>query len=276
MDKIDNTVIENVSRILGEETSGAKLTNMFFQLQFYDHDNDRYSAESKLSTKWRRINHCAIYECNKKDSAQPFFKIIEYIVRPQNYINEPSKWSELKRSINANLIFYGYELTDAGKIKETTEAHSFSDAQQRLNTLQTNLANLNIHPEILKFCNTELLEENYFHAILEASKAILNKIRLLSELDLDGNTLINQAFIVKHPIILIKGNNLMTDEDKSEYNGLKSLLNTIVYLYRNPKAHNPKLYDKTSLNDATTAFSMMSFACKKLDSCINVRNIGSA
>lgn len=276
MKTLDNTVVENISKILGEETTGSKITNMVSQLQYYDHDNEIDDTKPPLSTKWRRINHCAIYECNKKDSAQPFFKIIEYIVRPQNYINEPSKWSQLKRSINACLIFYGYELTDAGKIQETTEAHSFSDAQQRLNTLQTNLANLNIHPEILKFCNSELLEENYFHAILEASKAILNKIRIISELDLDGNMLINQAFIVKTPIILIKGNKLMSDEDKSEYNGLKSLLNTIVYLYRNPKAHNPKLYDKTSLNDATTAFSMMSFACKKLDSCVNVRNIGSA
>lgn len=276
MKKIDSTVVENISRILGEETSGAKITNMLSQLQFYDHDNASYNAGPKLSTKWRRINHSAIYECKKENNAKPFFRIIEYIIQPQNYINKSGKWSELKRSINAYLIFYGYELTDAGRIKETTEVHSFSDAQQRLSTLQTNLANLNIHPEILKFCNSELLEENYFHAILEASKAILNKIRIISELDLDGNMLINQAFIVKHPIILIKGNKLITDEDKSEYNGLKSLLNTIVYLYRNPKAHNPKLYDKTSLNDATTAFSMMSFACKKLDSCVNVRNIGSA
>ena len=66
---------------------------------------------------------------------------------------------------------------------------------------------------------------------------------------------------------------LITQTDKSKYQGLKSLLNTIVYLYRNPNAHEPKLYDVTSETDAVTALTLMSLANSLLDDCINVRDL---
>lgn len=68
----------------------------------------------------------------------------------------------------------------------------------------------------------------------------LEELRNLSDLTTDGNTLVNQCFDGNNPLIVM--NKLSTDDEKSEHKGLQTLLNAIVYLYRNPKAHHLKYF----------------------------------
>lgn len=271
MKKINNIVIEEIARILAEELTGSKITKMFAELNLYNFDQDIHKKEFTNSTKWRRINESVLDACRKSKSATPFFKTIEYVTQPEKYMTNPTAWRELLTSLNIHLIYYGFKVSDSGKIVKTKAATSFSDAQKRSKSLNDKFNELNLHPSILKYANSELLHENYFHAILEASKGLLDRIRKLSGLETDGNTLVNQCFNKKKPIILIQGNYLKNLNEQGSYDGLKSLLNSIVFLYRNPRAHEPKLYDETSMDDAITAFVMISLANKKLDNCINVR-----
>ena len=50
-----------------------------------------------------------------------------------------------------------------------------------------------MHAEVLKFCRAELLEDNYFHAVLEATKSVADRLRGLSGLSEDGSELADQA-----------------------------------------------------------------------------------
>lgn len=268
---VDKSVIENVCRILGELTSGSKITNMFAALDFFDSDTVKYGKP--VTTKWKRLNETIIRECKQHKSAQPFFKTIEFIMKPINFVNSQEAWNYNSRAINSNLIFYGYELTNSGKIIVTDSVETVEEAQRRLRSFQDKLNMYEIHPNVMLFCKEELFQNNYFHAILEASKGVLQRVRDLSELELDGMKLIHQSLSSKNPIILIKGNMLTNDTDRSLYNGFKNLLETIVSLYRNPNAHTPKLFDITLETDAITAFNMMSLAHRILDNCINVRNL---
>ena len=268
---IDRSLIESVCRVLGELTSGYKITIMFKTLNFYDDDNIQYGKA--VSTKWKRLRDAIIYECTQQHRARPFFQIIEYIMKPIDFVHAPDAWQENRKAINSSLIFYGFELTDSGKIIQTTAVESVADAQKRLQSFQNKLDMYEIHENVLQFCNKELLQNNYFHAILEASKSVLQRVREISELEPDGTALIQQALSTKNPVILIKGNMLKNETDRSLYNGLKNLLETIVSLYRNPTAHSPKLFDVTSETDAITAFNMMSLAHRILDNCINVRDL---
>lgn len=265
---IDNKIIEYVSRILAEELTGSKIDTMFELLNLPNFDQ---LERGFTSTKWRRINESVLDKCKKTNSAAPFFSVIQYVVTPSTYINNPEHWKNLLKDINSQLMFYGFEVNDAGKIIKIETVESFNDAQRRLKSFTERLSAYEIHPEILKYCQNELFSDNYFHAILEASKGLLHRLRELSGLDLDGSTLVNEAFIVKNPVIVIKENKIESLTEKSAYNGLKSLLNTIVYLYRNPKAHEPKLYNPSSESDAVTAFTLMSMAHSILDNCIRVR-----
>lgn len=269
---IDNQLISSVSKILGEELNGQKISTMLTILSLSDFD--KIYSRPYTSTKWKRLDESISFECSKSKNAKALFRVIEYVAKPQNYVNSPTNdWFSLKKSLNTQLMFYGFSLNDAGKIINSEAVETFSDAQKRLKSFEEKLFLHEIHPEILKYCREELFQENYFHAIFEASKGILDRVRIISELDTDGITLIDSAFRSKNPIVLIKGNMIQSLSDKSEYSGLKSLLSTVIYFYRNPQAHNSKLYNPKSETDAITAFSMMSLAHQILDNCINVRDL---
>lgn len=266
---INNKIIESISRILAEETTGSKIDVLFDNLGLVNFDETLNRGYT--STKWVRLNESIIYECKKTNNPKPFFEVIEYITRPAEYIEYPSQWEKLLTSINSKLMFYGFEVNDSGNVVRTKIVTSFSDGQKRLTSFTKRLSDYDIHPQVLKYCTDELFSENYFHAILEASKGLLERIRELSGSSSDGSTLINEVLINKNPILVINGNKIETLTEKSEYNGFKSLLNTIVYFYRNPKAHEPKLYNPTSESDAVTAFTLISMAHSILDNCIRVR-----
>ncbi|MBO0456320.1 TIGR02391 family protein [Enterococcus hulanensis] len=268
---LDATAIKEISMVLGEYTKGSELTKLFFRLNYYDHDS--LSPNSKLSTKWRRIENTLLEECRKKKSSKPVFTLCQQILNPAAFIKTPDIWNTARQEVNGILLFYGYQLNDLGKIELSEKVSSFTEAQKRLMSFEKKIAFHEIHPEVSKYCREELFFEDYFHAILEASKGILERIRHISQVEKDGSSLIEEVFIVKRPIILIKGNMLNTLTERSEYNGLKSLLNTIVYMYRNPQAHEPKLYNPKSETDAITAFTLMSLAHRILDNCVNVRDL---
>jgi len=271
MRTIDNECIESISKILGDLTTGTKITQILAKHKWIDHDT--MNNQRILSTKWKRINASLCEEIRKAKSPNPLFIMIEDIMNPINFLNEHDIWIQNRNDINFSLSFYGYELTDGGKIKSVKAANTFTEAIDRTKNLLEKLERHNIHHDILKFCKPELLNENYFHAVFEASKSVFDKLRILTFSTKDGNTLVNEAFVVKNPALIICDNLLSTSDEISEYNGLKSLLNTICYLYRNPRAHSPKLYNPTSESDAITAFIMMSLAHNQLDRCICVKHL---
>jgi uncharacterized protein (TIGR02391 family) len=271
MKPIDTNVIEAISKILGELTTGSKITRILAKHNWIDHDT--LAGQPIISTKWKRISSSMHEEVQKANSPDPLFKMIEEIMNPIDFYNLDEAWIETRKEINFRLRFYGFELTDGGKIVPTKVVESFSEAVKRTRDLLGNLENHDIHQDILKFCRPELLDENYFHAIFESSKSVLEKLRKITFSSKDGNSLINEAFVQKNPAVIIQGNYLKSSDEVSEYLGLKSLLNTICYLYRNPNAHSPKLYNQSSETDAITALIMMSLAHKQLDRCICVRQL---
>ena len=265
---ITTTCIEEVSKILGQELTGGKISRMFEILGWND-------ADFSTDTKYKRIFGEVAKRCNEAQSAKPFFQVVEYVTKPQNYLSDSSAWNELLSQINTQLLFCGYEVTNAGKVVETLAPKNFTEAQSRVTSIRKHAITSKLHTEVLKYCKEELMQENYFHSLFEASKGVLDRVRTLSGLTSDGTALIEEAFKTKQPLILIRGNMLQSLTDKSQYNGLKSLLNTIVYLYRNPKAHEPKLYDDTSETDALHGLTIISTAHELLDKCINVRELDS-
>lgn len=268
---IDNPIIEHISRILAEELTGYKIDIMFHNLNFKNFDKTLNRGHA--STKWIRIMETIVHECKKINDAGPLFEVIQYVTRPAMYIEKPNEWTDLLRKINTQFMFYGYEINDSGTVIKIKTVHSFTDAQRRLKSFNERLSEYEIHSEVFKYCRDELFSDNYFHAIFEASKGLLERIRKLSGSSLDGSSLINEVFINKNPVLVINGNKIESLTEKSEYNGLKSLLNTIVYFYRNPKAHEPKLYNPSSESDAVTAFTLMSMAHSILDNCVCVRQL---
>lgn len=56
---------------------------------------------------------------------------------------------------------------------------------------------------MLKYCRTELLDQNYFHAVFEASKGVAERIRGLFGFGCDGADLLTKAFKGQQPILIL-------------------------------------------------------------------------
>ena len=76
-----------------------------------------------------------------------------------------------------------------------------------------------------------MLQDNYFHAVFEATKGVADKIRDKAGLLTDGATLVDEAFSVKHPLLAL--NRLITEAEKMEQIGFATLLKGIFVLFRN-------------------------------------------
>jgi len=74
---------------------------------------------------------------------------------------------------------------------------------------------------VLSYCRAELLDENYFHAVFEATKGVAERIRTLSGLSGDGADLVNKAFAGQQPVLVLGP--LITESEKSEQKGFANL-----------------------------------------------------
>lgn len=123
-----------------------------------------------------------------------------------------------------------------------------------------------MHPEVLKYCRTELMQDNYFHAVFEATKGLAQRIRDMSDIQADGATLVDRVFSIEQPILAF--NTLRTDTEKSEHKGFAALLKGCFAAVRNPLAHEPKiLWDGE--DDAADYLSLISLLHRKLDDCVS-------
>ena len=136
------------------------------------------------------------------------------------------------------MAFVGYELKEDGQYREIEKASTISEVQIKVDDLKKKLEDRKAHYEIFKYCTTELLQNNYFHAVLEANKGLFQRIRDLSGILTDGIALIEQVFST-NPILII--NNYQTSSEKNEHNGFCNLLKGLCAMFRNPTAHEPKI-----------------------------------
>ncbi len=163
------------------------------------------------------------------------------------------------------LSFSGLELGADGKCWNCTIAKTLDEAESRLHTLHSKFKGRQIHVEVLKYCRVELLQENYFHAVFEASKGLAQRMRELSGVQGDGAALVDRIFAIDNPVLAI--NTLQTETEKSEHKGFAMLLKGCFAAVRNPLAHEPKLLWQGE-DDAADYLSLISLLHRKLDACV--------
>ena len=161
------------------------------------------------------------------------------------------------------MSFIGFEYTEKGQFRPVAISKSISDAEKRATLLLTKLKDRNVHDDVIKFCKSELLQDNYFHAVFEATKSVADKIRDLMGLKGDGSELVDSSFGINNPILKI--NNLITETEISEQKGFTNLLKGFFGMFRNTTAHVPKIKWLIEEDDALNMMSMASLLHRKLD-----------
>ncbi len=217
-------------------------------------------------TKWKRLFNALAEAQNKYKVGNHLIMFINRAMNPVSYANNKVDFDWRRDELNIVLSFSGFYIRDSGEVCHSEKETTLKGARARAGHFKSLLEDRKVHHEVLKYCRTELVEKNYFHAVLEATKGINERIRNMSGLVTDGSDLVNTAFSVKAPIIAI--NSLKTDTEKSEQKGFSNLLIGLFGAIRNPTAHAPKIIWPMSEQDALDILTLVSFIHRKLDNAV--------
>ena len=105
--------------------------------------------------------------------------------------------------------------------------------------------------------------DNYFHAVLEASKRIADKLRTTTGLTDDGGTLVDAAMCGLSPLLAI--NALASESQRSEQSGFADLVKSTFGMFRNPSAHQVRILWPMGKEDAEDLLSLASVIHRRLD-----------
>lgn len=249
--------IEALARLLGECGSGTDISRIL---------SDRGSADaSGESTKWRRLYWVFLQSQREHQCANRVLDFIQAFLIPARFVGRSTEFETHRQELNTILAFSGLEYGQDGKFRQREVAQTLEEAESRVRTIRAKFQGRRMHPEVLKYCRVELLHDNYFHAVFEATKGLAQRIREKSGVQADGAALVDRVFAIDNPLLAI--NSLQTETEKSEHKGLASLLKACFTAIRNPLAHEPKILWEGE-DDAADYLSLISLLHRKLDGCV--------
>ncbi|WP_298268547.1 TIGR02391 family protein [Geobacter sp.] len=249
--------IEALARVLGECGSGTDISRVLHDRGMIDNSGE--------STKWRRL-YSIFLDCQRLDGcANRVVDFIQSFLIPSRFVGRIQEFEQRRLELNTILAFPGLEYGKDGKFRHCNAVQTLDEAEQRVQTLRAKFQGRRIHPEVLKYCRAELLHDNYFHAVFEASKGLAQRIREMSGIHTDGAALVDRVFSIERPVVAF--NTLQTETEKSEHKGFASLLKGCFAAVRNPLAHEPKVLWQGE-DDAADYLSLISLLHRKLDECV--------
>ena len=253
----DDSSIEAISKILGECGSGTDITSLFGAKGFVDNSGE--------STKWRRLRWVMVSSQRQHGCGNHVLDLARGLLAPPRFVGKSALFEERRGELNAVLAFSGLEYGADGQFRSVTAATTIGEAERRTRTLNARLHGRRIHAEVIRYCRTELMQENYFHAVFEATKGLAQRIRSRANVDGDGAALVDRVFGGEKPVLAL--NSLQTESDRSEHRGFAALLKGCFAGIRNPLAHDPKiLWDGE--DDAADYLTMISLMHRKLDGAV--------
>jgi len=260
----DEVTLRAVCDILGDTASGLTGSEIGQLLQSCNIDDP-----SPTQTKRYRLSEALSWQQRRDGCGNNIIAFIYAAMNPVRYTREHESFESRRLQLNQVLSFCGFNLGENGKLREVKASRTLSEAQERANRLHRELLNRNVHPDVLRFCRAELLQDNYFHAVFEATKSVADKIREESGLTTDGSKLVGEAFGFKsgnHPILVF--NTLQTETEISEHRGLMNLLKGLFGTFRNTTAHAPRIKWVVKEQDAFDMLTLASLLHRRLDEAV--------
>lgn len=249
--------IEALARLLGECGSGTDITHVLRDRELFDNSGE--------STKWRRLYWVFLQSQKEHNCANRVLDFIQAFLIPARFVERKADFEEHRRKLNTILSFSGIEYGKDGKFRACETAKTLDEAERRVQVIRQKFQGRPMHTEVHKYCRKELMQENYFHAVFEATKGLAQRIRELSGVQVDGAALVDKVFSIEKPILAL--NTLQTDTEKTEHKGFAALLKGCFAAVRNPLAHEPKILWNGE-DDAADYLTLISLLHRKLDSCV--------
>lgn len=249
--------VESLARLVAECGSGSDITRVLAARNIHDGSGE--------STKWKRL-YWVFLDVQRRDRcANRILDFIQSFLAPARFVGRNHDFEAHRSELNTVLALSGLEYGADGRFQSRPTAATLTEAERRANAIQSKFQGRRIHLEVLKYCNAELMEDNSFHAVLEATKGLAQRIREMSGVDGDGAALIDRVFSSSRPVLAF--NTLQTETERSEHTGFATLLKGCFAAVRNPRAHQPRVLWKDE-DDTVDYFTLISLLHRKLDDCV--------
>jgi uncharacterized protein (TIGR02391 family) len=252
--------VEALARLLGDCGSGSDISRVLGDRGLVDNSGEL--------TKWRRLYSIFLESQRQYECANHVLDFIQAFLTPARFVGRSEEFEQHRQELNAILAFSGLEYGQDGQFQSMDKVHTLDEAEARAKTIKSKFQGRIIHPEVLKYCHAELLQDNYFHAVFEAVKGLAQRIRDMSGAGGDGPALVDQVFLGEQPLLAF--NSLRTEMERNEQKGFAALLKGCFAAVRNPLAHEPKLLWQGE-DDAADYMSLISLLHRKLDECVTTR-----
>jgi uncharacterized protein (TIGR02391 family) len=262
--KFDEANLQALCDILGDTTTGLTGSEI-----------GRYLGECGIGdptpqmTKRHRLYDALRMRQDQDGVGNAVVKFVLHSMRPVRHIGNRDHFEGKRSELNAVLAFSGLSLGDDGQLRQVTAARTLSEAEARAGVLRKALVERKVHADVLHFCRAELVADNYFHAVFEATKSVADKIRQRTGLASDGAGLVDEAFGIGkagHPRLAF--NSLQTESERSEHTGLMNLIKGVFGAFRNTTAHAPKVHWTVNEQDALDILTTVSLIHRRLDLAI--------
>ncbi|MET9512038.1 TIGR02391 family protein [Streptomyces flavidovirens] len=258
--------VEAVCKVLASTESpglsGSEITRLLKMINIPDVSpgaNKRDRLWSALMTKQQnnQASNCIV-------------RFITEAMSPGRYVQDTARFHELKDALNEPLALMALRVNDQGQVARAAGASTLDEVARLAGRLKTEFNRRGIHPEIVKYCEEEIIRKSLFHAVFEATKGLSERLRQLSKSNLDGAELVDFCFSVRNPPPILRINPFVTETEISEHKGFANLLKGVMGTFRNPPAHTPRAAAGWTITepDALDLFSMLSFMHRRLDGAV--------
>lgn len=250
--------LEAIAAALGDTSeglTGSEIGHLLASIQMID--------QTPTATKWVRLHNAFVERQNRAQNRRAVLEFMHQAMLPARYAKRPERFEPMRANLNRALAFSGLAVNAAGELISVDHAKTLSEAEQRANELRADLVRRGVHADVLRFCRAELVADNYFHAVLEASKSIADKLRTRTGLTDDGGKLVDAALCGPSPRLAI--NSLASESQRSEQSGFANLIKGTFGMFRNPSAHEARILWAMSKEDAEDLLSLASLIHRRLD-----------
>lgn len=218
------------------------------------------------ATKRDRLAEAFVARQNKDQSPKRIITFVVTAMEPVRYRTQPELFSLRQDRLNEHLAFVGLRVNDQGQVARGVVAQTLDEASRVATSIRDELHRRKCHPEVLRYCSVEVFKKAHFHACLEATKSIFDRLRSLTSASGDGAALVDAALALgRSGVPMLAINSLRTQTEKDEQTGLANLVKGLNGLYRNPTAHDPRLRRTISDDELLEVLTMVSMVHRRLD-----------
>jgi uncharacterized protein (TIGR02391 family) len=252
------TAIADALADTSEGLSGSEIAHLLTTCKMSD--------PSPNITKRHRLYNAFVESQNSRHDRRAILEFIRQSMKPELYARAPERFEPMRTNLNRALAFASLSVDASGKLSSAEQVTTLAEAERRAQDLRADLVKRGVHPDVLQFCKAELIADNYFHAVQEATKSIAVKLRTRTGLTDDGGTLVDRSLGGDIPMLAI--NALKSDSEKSEQRGFVNLLKGTFGMFRNPTAHEARILWNMDKADAEDLLSLASLVHRRLDKAI--------